>query len=244
MNRTIVLGLGAFAAIAFLLMAATGGLAHASTVPAGSAGTCRQSSIALGSAANYTVLAGSTVTNTGATSIRGSLAVSPGNAVTGFPPGIVTGSIQLNTTSAQTAQKDLLTAFNVGAGLSNCGKKVSGNLGGLTLGPGLYISTSSLALSSGNLTLDAKGHPSAVFIFQMASTLTVTSGLHVTLAGGANATHIFWIVGSSATFGTTCVVYGNVLVQASISMSTGAKIHGRALAITGAVTLQKNQISA
>ena len=244
MNRRLVVGLGAFAAIAFLMTAATVGLAHGSTVPTGSAGTCRQTSIALGSAANYKVLAGSTVTNTGATTIRGSLAVSPGIAVTGFPPGIVTGSIQKNTTSAQTAQADLLTAFNAGAALTNCGKSVSGNLGGLTLGPGLYISTSSLALSSGNLTLDAKGHPSAVFIFQMASTFTVTSGLHITLAGGANATHIFWIVGSSATFGTTCVVYGNVLAQASITMSTGAKIHGRAMAITAAVTLDKNQITA
>jgi uncharacterized protein (TIGR03437 family) len=114
---------------------------------------------------------------------------------------------------------------------------VAGNIGGQTLAPGLYKSTSSLAISSGNLTLDAQGNANAVWIFQIASTLTTTSGLQVILANGANAANIFWQVGSSATIGTTCVFKGNILAAVSISMLTGSTLTGRALAIGGAVSI-------
>jgi hypothetical protein len=120
---------------------------------------------------------------------------------------------------------------------------LAGNLGGLTLTPGLYKSTSSLEVSSGDLTLDAQGNANAVFIFQMASTLTTTSGRQVILSGGAKASNIFWQVGSSATFGTTSVFKGTIMADQSITLATGATLDGRALARVAAVTMDANTVS-
>jgi hypothetical protein len=120
--------------------------------------------------------------------------------------------------------------------------KVAGNIGGQTLKPGLYKSTSSLAISSGDLTLDARGHSKGVFLFQIASSFTMTTGRRVILTNGARAGNVFWAVGSSATFGTGCSFYGNLLVYQSISMATGTVMEGRALARVAAVTMQKNTI--
>jgi hypothetical protein len=209
-----------------------------------SAGTCGQAKIPLGAAGGFAVLAGSTVTNTGPTLIHGNLGVSPGSAVTGFPPGKVSGAIDTANTAAANGQKALITAYNNGMGRTNCRVSVAGNIGGQTLSPGLYHSSSSLAISSGDLTLTAKGHSSGVFIFQVTSKLTVSSGRHVVLAGGALAANIFWVVGSSATLGTTSVVYGNILAHKSISMATGATLHGKALANIGAVTFATNTVTA
>jgi hypothetical protein len=204
---------------------------------------CGQAPVHLGAAAHFRILAGRTITNTGATTVKGNIGVSPGSAVTGFPPGTVTGTIHVADTAAANAQLALKTAYNTASGRTNCPVSVAGNLGGQTLGPGLYKSTSSLSISSGDLTLTAHGHPNAVFIFQMASKFTTTSGRHVILAGGALASHIYWVVGSSATLGTTSVVYGNILAHKSISLATGAVLHGRALANIGAVTLAGNTLA-
>lgn len=119
---------------------------------------------------------------------------------------------------------------------------LAGNLGGLTLPPGLYKSTSSLSISSGDLTLDAQGDPNAVFILQMASTLTTTSGRAVILSGGAKASNVFWQVGSSATLGTTSAFVGTIMADQSITLDTGATLSGRALARIGAVTLAANTV--
>lgn len=248
MNRTMIGALGVFVAFGLALTSASVGAAQgAAVLPGQAAGlavanSCSQTLVHLGTSANFRVLAGSTVTNTGLTVIQGSLGVSPGTAVTGFPPGKVTGSIHANDTSAISAHASLMTAFNNASARTSCATNVSGNLGGTTLGAGLYISTSSLAISSGNLTLDAHGHANAVFIFVMASTFSTSTGLGVILTGGANATHVFWIVGSSATIATGSNVSGNVLASASITVTTGAILHGRALAINGAVTLDANQV--
>ena len=243
----------AVAAVAVLLFAAVVGMVAgaqnssgassgvaSSTIPAV---TCGQATVYLGAAGNFRILAGTTITNTGSTTVKGNIGVSPGSAITGFPPGKVTGAIHSADTAAANAQLALKTAYNTAAGRTNCPVAVAGNIGGQTLGPGLYKSVASLSISSGDLTLTAHGHPNAVFIFQMTSKLTVTSGRHVILAGGALASHIYWVVGSSATLGTTSVVYGNILAHKSISLATGAVLHGRALANIGAVTLAGDSLA-
>ena len=207
------------------------------------ASTSGQSPVVLSSAATFAVLAGSTVTSSGATTVNGDLGVSPGTAVTGFPPGLVNGTTHAGDGAAAQAQLDLTTAYNDAAGRTVGAVTVAGNLGGLTLPPGLYKSTSSLEISSGDLTLDAQGNGNAVFIFQMASTLTTTAGRQVILSGGAKAANIFWQVGSSATLGTTSVFKGTIMADQSITLTTGATLDGRALARIAAVTQQANIIT-
>jgi type VI secretion system secreted protein VgrG len=193
----------------------------------------------LGSAGTFTALAGSTVTNTGPTIVNGDVGVSPGSAVTGFPPGsVVGGAIHAADGPAALAQGDLTTAYNDAAGRATP-VIVAGDLGGQTLPAGLYKSTSSLGIT-GVVTLDGGGNPNSVFIFQIASALTTASGSQVVLIGGANAANIFWQVGSSATLGTNSIFNGTILAQASVTIATGAALDGRALARTGAVTLDSN----
>jgi hypothetical protein len=191
----------------------------------------------------FAVLAGSTVANTALTVVNGDLGLSPGTAVTGFPPGVVNGTNHITDSAAAQAQLDLTTAYNDAAGRTVGAIAVAGNLGGLTLPPGLYKSTSSLAISSGDLTLDALGNTNAVFIFQIASTLTTTSGRQVILAGGAKAANIYWQVGTSAVLGTTSVFKGTIMADQSITLTTGATLEGRALAHVAAVTLDANTIT-
>src|SRR5205814_1537263 len=194
----------------------------------------------LGTATTFGVLAGSAVTSTGGTTVNGDLGVSPGNTLTGAPT--VNGTTHLGDPAAAQAQLDLTTAYNDAAGRTNGAITVAGNLGGLTLTNGLYKSTSSLEISSGDLTLDAQGDANAVFIFQMASTLTTTVGSQVILSGGTKAANVFWLVGSSATLGTGSVFKGNILALASITVTTGGAVEGRLLARTAAVTLDSNII--
>lgn len=205
--------------------------------------TTAQATIVMGSASNLAVLGGSSISNTGATNITGDLGLSPGSSVGGFPPGILIGTLHINDAIATQAKLDLTAAYNDAAGRTSIDMvNLAGNIGGLTLTPGLYKSTSSLSISSGDVTFDAKGNPNAVFIIQVASAFTTTSGRKVFLAGGAQASHIFWQIGSSATFGTTSVLKGTFLVMQSISFNTGATLDGRALARTGAVTMSGNTI--
>ena len=195
-----------------------------------------QSAVPLGSDVTYTILASSTVTNTGPTVIYGNVGVSPGTAVTGFPPGGATGggAIHAADASAGQAQIDLTTAYLNAAGQAATAT-VSGDLGGQTLTSGVYKSTSTLGIT-GTLTLSGPGF----FIFQIASALTTASSSQVVLIGGAQAANVFWQVGSSATLGTTSTFVGTILAQASVTLTTGAVLDGRALARTGAVTLDDN----
>ncbi len=205
--------------------------------------TIVQATVPMAGASTLAILAGSAISNTGATNITGDIGLSPGTSVGGFPPGILIGTQHINDAIATQAKLDLTAAYNDAAGRTSTDIVIlSGNIGGLTLTPGLYKSTSSLAISSGDLTFDAKGNSSAVFIIQIASTLTTTSGRQVILSGGALASHIFWQVGSSATFGTTSVFKGTVMAMQSITFNTGATLDGRALARTGAVVMAGNTI--
>jgi hypothetical protein len=205
--------------------------------------TIAQETILLNGSSNIAILAGSAISSTGATIITGDLALSPGSSVGGFPPGVLNGVKHINDSIATKGKSDLTAAYNEAAGRTSTDIVIlSGNLGGLTLTPGLYKSTSSLAVSSGDLTFDAKGNSNAVFIIQMASTFTTTSGRKMILSGGAQASHIFWQVGSSATFGTTSVLKGTFLVMQSITFNTGATLDGKAMARTGAVIMAGNRI--
>lgn len=202
-----------------------------------------QSNVALAGITNIAILAGASLTNTGATTITGDVALSPGTSIGGFPPGEITGTLHINDDFATQAKLDLTTAFNNAADRTSTDiVTLSGNIGDLTLTPGLYKSTSSLAVSSGDVTFDAKGNADAIFILQIATTLTTTSGRQVILSGGAKASNIFWQVGSSATFGTTSVFKGIVMAQESITFNTGATLDGKALARTGTITMEGNTI--
>ena len=209
------------------------GTALAGTPPAHAAGT----SIALGSASDFSVLGASTVTNTGVTILAGKLGVSPGTAVTGFPIGTA-----VSPSVAAQAHVDASLAFAAGVALPS-GGSVSGDLVGQTLTPRVYTAASSLALS-GTLTLDAQGDPNASFIFQIGSTLTTASNSRIDLVNGARAANVYWLIGSSATLGTHSAVAGTVLAFTSITVTTGVTVEGRAIAVNGAVTLDSNTFTA
>jgi hypothetical protein len=228
-----LLALGPVAAAGAIALIITSQAAVAATAPVG-----------LGTADSFAVLAGTTVTNTGPSTVSGDLGVSPGTAVTGFPPGIVSnGTIHSADGVAAGAQSDLTTAYNDAAGRSPTANVPAFIGAGQTLAPGVYKASSSLDVG-GSLTLDAGGDPNAVFIFQAPSTLVTDSASSVILTNGAQACNVFWQVGSSATLGTNSAFTGSILALTSISVNTGDTIAGRALARNGAVTLDDDSITA
>jgi Ice-binding-like/Bacterial Ig-like domain len=203
------------------------------------------SPIDLGAATNFAVFAAAAVTNAGGTVINGDLGLTPGTSVTGFPPGTMNGTIQIDNSDASAALASLTAAYNDAAGLSGA-TTIPEDLTGQILAPGLYVSAAnSFELGGGVLTLDAQGDPSAVFVFQMpASTLTLTAPSSIVLADGAQASNVFWQVGSSATIAGGCLVEGSILANTTITLAAGAAVNGRALAgaisATGAVTMSSN----
>jgi hypothetical protein len=200
-----------------------------------------QAPVGLGTAKTFSVLAGSTVTNTGPSVLSGDLGLSPGTAVTGFPPGVVHGTEHVTDAVASQAQKDLTTAYNDAAGRTPV-TTVSKDLGGQTLAPGVYHAAKAMSLT-GTVTLDAQGDPSAVFVFQAGSTLITASSSTVELVRGAQACNVFWQVGSSATLGTGTTFVGSILALTSDTLDTRATVDGRVLARNGAVTLDDNTIT-
>jgi tetrahydromethanopterin S-methyltransferase subunit B len=204
---------------------------------------CAQLGLTLGRASTFAILAGSTIVNTGSTLIVGDIGSSPGDAIVGFPPGNYSGTAYWSATvDAAQAMENLTSAYNDAAGRTLCPVSVSGNIGGQTLAPGLYKSTSGLEISSGDLTLDAQGDANAIWIFQIASTLDTSTDRQIILAGGALAKNIYFQVGTSATLGTTSTFYGNILADQAITLGTGATLHGRALARIAAVNLDASNV--
>jgi hypothetical protein len=213
----------------------------------------------LRSTANFAVLGGSLVSNIPNSAVTGDIGLCPaaGSNITGFGSTEVTGTIftvdatgpagSVTAATQLTAAKgDLTIAYNDAAGRTpvptgpflNPG---SGNIGGLTLVPGLYKFTSEISITGSDVTLT--GSATDVWIFQIAASLTVGSGIKVILAGGAQAANIFWQVGTSATLGTTSVFKGTIMADQSISLNTGARLDGRALASVAAVTLASSTVN-
>ncbi len=192
----------------------------------------------LGTALNYAVLAGQTITNTGPSVITGNLGLAPGSSVTGFPPGSVTGVKDVSDAASVQAKNDLVTGYTEAANSPSTSDLTGKDLGGQNLTPGVYTFSSSAQLT-GTLTLSGNG----VFIFRIGSALTTASNSVVLLQNGAQACAVYWQVGSSATLGSTTNFQGNLMALSSITMVTGANLIGRALARNGALTLDSNNIT-
>jgi outer membrane autotransporter protein len=200
----------------------------------------------LGTASRFGVLAGSGITVAGAvqtTTITGDIGTFPTPTITGLGNITLNGVNQGGNAVTQQAKNDLVTAYNSAAGRAPTLILTPGlDVGGLTLVPGVYKDTTSLGIT-GSLRLNALGNPNAVFIFQIGSTLTMASNSSVILLGGAQACHIFWQVGSSATLGTSASLKGTILALTTITLNTSATVEGRLLARNGAVTLDTNTIT-
>ncbi len=220
----------ASSAIAALFVIVSFGFAFAQTAPT------------LGTAQNFAVLGASAVTNTGSSIITGDLGVSPGTAITGFPPGIVNGTIHAADAVAAQAQSDANTAYNSLAG-QPCNTILTGqDLGGLTLTPGVYCFASAAQLT-GILTLNGQGNPNALFIFKIGSTLVSASNSSVVLVNGGSPCNVFFQVGSSGTLGTGTQFIGNIFALSSMTLNTNTTVSGRVIGLNGAVTLDSNVVS-
>jgi uncharacterized repeat protein (TIGR01451 family) len=227
---------------ALLLAAFVAGCGNQSTGRGNSASAAAATMPPLGTEQSFAVLGGSTVTNTGSSVITGNLGVNPGTAITGFPPGILTGVTHAADAESLQAQNDTTAAY-INLASQGCTSDLTGqDLGGKTLVPGVYCFSSSAQLT-GALILDAGGDPGAVWVFKTGSTLTTASNSSVLPLNGAQACNVFWQIGSSATLGTGTSFVGNILALTSITLTTGANISGRALARNGAVTMDSNTVT-
>ena len=195
----------------------------------------------LGTAEDFAILAGQTVTNTGTTVINGNVGISPGSAFT-QGPAVINGMIYIDDAIAIQAKLDLITAINDAAGRTPT-QTIATELGGQTLTPGYYVSASGTFDLTGTLTLDAEGESDAVFVFVTSTTLITASSSQVELINGADKSQVFWNVGSSATLGITSHFEGTILAMESITLTTGATINGALLASNGSVTLDSNTIN-
>jgi type VI secretion system secreted protein VgrG len=211
-----------------LLVMLVGGAAAAAT------------SVQLGTAGSFAVLAGSGISNTGPTTVNGDLGTFPTTTVDGAASITVTGTNHGGDAVTQGAKSDLVTAYNTAAGEGPT-TPIAADLAGQTLTAGVYNSASSIGLS-GALTLNGGGDPNAVFVFQAGSSLITASGSSVNLINGAQSCNVFWQVGSSATLGTGSTFRGTILALTSITVTTAVTIDGRVLARNGAITLDTDTI--
>jgi len=203
-----------------------------------------QAPVPLGGAGAFAVLAGTAVNSTGSTVVNGDLGVSPGAIVTGFPPGLVNGTIHPGDSVSAQGQLDLAGAYN-NAGGQPVTAAIPAQLGGTTLPPGVYDSNSGTFDITGTLTLDGQGDGDAIFIFKTATGLTTAVGnSRIALIESAQSCNVFWQVGDSATLGASTVFSGNVLALNAIAVGAGATVEGRLLARTAGVGLEANAVTA
>jgi Ice-binding-like len=226
------------AALALLSLGACGGLPQDAAAAALTA-----SAPSLGAAASFAVLGASTVTCTGASAVTGNVGVSPSTGITGFnPPCTIAGAIHPGDDAAVQAHADLGVAYKSLAAAA-CEHNLTGqDLGGQTLAPGVYCFDSTVGVT-GALTLDGGGNSGGVWIFQVGTAISTATSASVVMAGGGTAGHVFWNVGSSATIGTGTAFQGNLLASASITLTGGSSLTGRALALNAAVTMDNNRVS-
>lgn len=226
------------------IVAVTGiGLAASLAVGGGSAAsaaTVIDGPVDLGTAAEFAVLGASTVTNTGTSVLDGDLGVSPGTSITGFGPGIVTGTLHQKDAEAARAQTAATTAYDVAASLTPTQTGVT-ELSGLSLTPGVYNGGALQLSDNGILTL--AGNANSVWVFQASSTLTIGSDTQILITGGANACNVFWQVGTSASLGIDAQFHGTIVADQAVTATTGASVTGRLIARTAAVTLDTNRIT-
>lgn len=202
----------------------------------------QQATVQVGDTKNFAILAGSTITNTGGTVVYGDIGLSPGTSFTGSADVVLDGEIHLTNTDASKAKDALTQAYNDVAGRTPV-TIIATELGGQTLLPGVYASESGTFEITGTLTLDSQGDSSAIFIFQMASTLVTASNSKVELSNSASSCQVYWQVGSSATLGVDSKFAGRIYASESITLNNGAEVIGQVLAMTGAVTLDNNVVS-
>ena len=206
-------------------------------------GTPGEPPVVLGLAAPFGVLAHDTVTNTvsAGTIVTGDLGISPGTNLVGFPPGQVTGGKYLGA-MAKDAELALVAAYTE-ASMRPGGLALAADIAGKTFLPGLYNQPTAVMLSTGVCTLDAKGNPSAVFIFQIGTAFGMAASTQIVLAGGAKATNVYWVVGAAVTVGASAKLVGSVLTINSITLGAGAIVDGRLLASGATVTLDTDLIT-
>jgi hypothetical protein len=199
-----------------------------------------QSTVNLGTASGFAALAAAGITNSGNTVLTGDVGSYPTVNITGFPPGKFSGINRMGDITSKVAMADFTAAYNDAASRTLTAA-IPEELGGITLTPGVYNSASGTLGITGTLILDARNNDSAVFIFQTATTLTLTPGSRVILINGAVCANIFWQVGSSAILGANSVLEGTILAHSSITLHNGTVVHGHlfagAVAISGALKI-------
>jgi len=214
--------------------------------PPGGGGGGGGGGLALGAACTFGILAATpVVSSVGPTNVTGDAGVWPAASITGFPPGTITGAFHRGDAVAMSAQGALTTAYNNAAGAAG-GAVLTADIGGQTLAPGVYKTTSAQPSLGITGILHLSGPASGVWIFQIVSSLTTAVGpgaSQVLMSGGATSHNVFWQIGSSATLGGGSTFAGTIMAKASITLGTGAVLNGRALAETGQVTLDSNPVN-
>ncbi|WP_433435268.1 ice-binding family protein [Nonomuraea sp. CA-141351] len=235
MMRTLPSSWSAAAVVGALLMSTLGAAVPDTRVR-------QEPPVDLGEAADCVAMAGERVTNTGLTTLTGELVVNPGSEVVGFPPGEVRGEIHLGGDAHGTEEKeDAVAAYREADGRAS-NSVIPPQLGGLTLSPGVYESTDGTFRIDGTLTLDARGEPDAVFIFQADSVLTTARVSNIDLVNGAQDNNVFWQVGADASLGKYSTFRGNLLAWNSISVAFGAAVYGRTMALNEALHFEGTDI--